>query len=283
MARDLIIHNRVGETFVLVQAHDVVRLHVGARDFVDEIAEHDAVGPEVRQLLEQGQLGILNQARDGDIQERLAQVLASGELVAVRIHKRAARMDAPRSGRLQDDAPGSGRPLVPRDARPTWISVELVHEAGARLAGAALKVVTPLGTLRSEVLDSASRWRADDIEGAGYCEVSLVARLTHTGSSTTRAVTLDKQDVWLGPNTGASVRLQTERHHRVVVVGGATTVRLVDLKSTPVASKRCRVVAGDREVTGLTDSDGTFIAHHPANVKVCEIDFPNDATLLRAQ
>lgn len=201
----------------------------------------------------------------------LAKAIAEGSMVLVRTSERPPLMDAPKVRPLVEQP---SAPSEVKESRPTWLSIELVHENGAAMGVVPVELGTPDGDTRSETIGRDGRWRADDITGRGDCRVKLGAAITADPGGG-KPVELRAEDAWIGPNAGDSTRLVTEAHHRVVVVGGSTTVELRDLEDQPVEGERCVVRFETRELVGVTDRLGRFVAAHPVGETVCEISFPN--------
>lgn len=157
----------------------------------------------------------LDATSDVDEAERAALVegLVSGTLVAVRIDEGVRLMDAPQVRPLIDPH----APLVD-DAR-TWISLELVHEAGLSTAGVELEVSTADGRELHGRLGQNGRWRSDDVP-RGSCTVRLFdhpvlqPRKRASGSRQEPG----RDDVVWPAGSGRTFALRTGVHHRIVVV-----------------------------------------------------------------
>lgn len=157
----------------------------------------------------------LDATSDVDEAERAALVegLVSGTLVAVRIDEGVRLMDAPQVRPLIDPH----APLVD-DAR-TWISLELVHEAGLSTAGVELEVSTADGRELHGRLGRNGRWRSDDVP-RGSCTVRLFdhpvlqPRKRASGSRQEPG----RDDVVWPAGSGRTLALRTGVHHRIVVV-----------------------------------------------------------------
>lgn len=199
----------------------------------------------------------------------VAQALADGRLVAVRTGSSPPLMEGPSVRPL---APATPAPSEPEPQRPTWISIEFIHETGIGLPRVPFSLRTPDGGDRDELVGRDSKWRADDIQGRGNCQVRLTEDVTAPASGST-AYEARPGDHWLGPTAGSQSSLVAGEHHRVVIVGGSTRFELRDAGGVPVSGQRCAVRFEDREVVGVTDHKGCFVAAHPVGAKILDVTF----------
>lgn len=181
-------------------------LLVTRRDVLERLDREHA-----QQLVEAG----LEGAIDVDEVERAAliEALVDGTLVAVRLDERVRLMDAPQVRPLVD--PHS--PVV--DDTRSWISLELVHEAGLSTAGVELELSTADGRELHGRLGSDGRWRSDDVP-RGSCTVRLfdhpVLQPRKRASGSRREPGRD--DVVWPVGSSRTLALRTGAHHRILVV-----------------------------------------------------------------
>lgn len=146
--------------------------------------------------------------------EALVEGLVAGTLVAVRIDDRSRPLDAPKVRPLVDP----DRPLVDDEQR-SFISIELVHEAGLSAAGVELEVSTASGRELHGRLGTDGRWRSDDVP-RGSCTVKLFdhpvlqPRKRVAGPRTEPG----RDDVVWPAGSQRVLSLQAGVHHRIVVV-----------------------------------------------------------------
>lgn len=154
-------------------------------------------------------------ATDVDEANRAALIegLVDGTLVAVRLDERVRLMDAPVVRPLVDPH----APVV--DDVRSWISIELVHEAGLSTAGVALEVSTAGGRELHGRLGRDGRWRSDDVP-RGSCTVRLFdhpvlqPRKRASGSRQEPG----RDDVVWPVGSSRTLALRTGAHHRILVV-----------------------------------------------------------------
>lgn len=143
----------------------------------------------------------------------LLEGLVDGTLVAVRLDEGERLLDAPLVRPLVD--PHS--PLV--DDVRSWISLELVHEAGLSTAGVELEVSTADGRELHGRLGREGRWRSDDVP-RGSCTVRLFdhpvlqPRKRATGSRQAPG----REDVVWPVGSSRTLALRSGMHHRILVV-----------------------------------------------------------------
>lgn len=147
--------------------------------------------------------------------EALVRELVSGEAVLVREGEPLRRLDAPR---VEPLLPVDPDPVVD-EVRPTWISVELVHEAGTSLEGLALDVTLADGREARARLDSAGRWRSDEVP-RGSCELRVLddERLRAQRRVIGPPGTAPAERLQWTLGSTRALRLPTMAHHRIVVV-----------------------------------------------------------------
>jgi flagellar motor protein MotB len=192
---------RVGlDELHLVRRRDVI--HVRDRDRADRIAE---------QIIGE------NDDSGADTQRRaLANALAAGELLLVRVDEAPRSLDRP-----------TVRPLVgPPGSRPsevvsTWVQLEVVHETGGTFEGARFVIELPNGDLVDGVLDEASTWRLEPIQGGGPCKVRFYEPLVLSEEQQRRPSTaparIDGRDIAARVGTAPDLRISTGRTHKVAV------------------------------------------------------------------
>jgi hypothetical protein len=153
---------------------------------------------------------------DLDEAERHALVegLVAGTLVAVRLDDRARRLDAPIVRPLIDPA----RPLVDDEQR-TFLSLELVHEAGLSTVGVELEVSTASGRELHGRLGADGRWRNDDVP-RGSCTVKLYDHpvLQPRKRAAGSRMEPGRDDVVWPAGSRRVLSLRAGAHHRIMVV-----------------------------------------------------------------
>lgn len=250
-------------TTVLVRDSDVVRLGDPRRA--------EATAAKIRDDDPDAYRGLLGSVRvagedDDAAHARLVEQLVTGALVLVKVDEQPRVLNAPII-----------RPLIPRDEpeprvieAPTWISIEVVAEDGARIPGLGLRIEAPDGTTRVQRLDDDSKWRADDIPTRGTCLVQL-DKIAIDWSE--RPVAPPDDGTWIDALAPPTLRLSTARHHRLVAVAGRTQIQLLDATQRPVRRAKCSVSVGGRDVSGATDEHGVFIVRHPRAAQQCVVTF----------
>ncbi len=274
MTSCVILRGRHGERFVLFDPASMTRL----RDPRDVDGFLDRVDPTSVDEATLGRFAAHSFGQEQGGTEALRELIARQELMVMPLGE-FHRMDDP-----VDLLPVHTEPTGPivEVARPTWVSLEFVHENGGSVAGTPISIRLPDGETVELNIDSSGMWRADDVGSAGYCSVRLVVPMDEPEKQ--RAIQLEPDDAWLAPDATQSVRLLTGQKHRVVVVGGSTVVDLVTPEGSPIEGERCEVTAANRAITGVSNKDGRFVAVHPSSVGDCKVRFPNlDKSLLSQQ
>jgi len=232
-----------------------------------ELVERLLADPDNVEAL-RGSLG-RPEASEEELAEWLGTGLAGGALQLLKTKVAPPVFDTPEVTPLRPCRPDRPKPNI---ERPTWISIEVIREDGARVPDLTMTVTAPDGSIRDAPLDVDSRFRADDIpRGDGGCMVVVHAKPGLAGPG---SVTVKDDDVLVDPGGPFRVELATAQHHRLVVVEGKTELVLVDTAGKPVKERRCRVVIDGRTRQGLTDGEGTWIVHHLRNADVCGVEFP---------
>lgn len=250
----------------LVQRRDVIRFQGEARirKLLAKLGEQDPA--QLAALLDEYRGP--NDLDGSAALDRLVGFFARGDLALVRLEDRSTLQTGPHIDPRRDD-PRPLEPDRPVTPRPTWISLEVVDEAGRPLPGIGLSIKLPDGTRRSGRVDEAARYRADDIPEEGTCVVSVAAA---PDLELGEAPTSVPEGEWIGADGSDSVRVVTKRHHRLVVVAGRTEVQVVDAVGTPVGGVFWAATVAGRALRGTTDESGTYVLHHPRAVQACEIE-----------
>lgn len=134
---------------LLVRWHDVVRIHDG---------RHAA------RLLED-QRGLPDEEL-----ERVAEQLASGDLLLVRAQRPRPALQLP-PPRVDEPAPPAPASPTVTVRPPTWLALEVRHGSGVGYPRASFVLELSDGTERFEQLDDESRWRADDVPPGASCRI----------------------------------------------------------------------------------------------------------------
>ena len=117
------------------------------------------------------------------------------------------------------------RPLNPNEpdepavARPTWISLEVVHHALLSTAGVELLLATAAGREIQGRLDVDGRWRCDEVD-RGSCRVLFLDHSVLRRRERREPSVIEPQEddrVWLA-GSSTSLGLTPGQHHRIVVV-----------------------------------------------------------------
>jgi len=181
-------------------------LLVARRDVLEQLDRETA-----RRLVDDG----LDHTTDVDEAERTALVegLTAGRLVAVRVGEAVRLMDAPQVRPLVDPH----EPSV--DEVRSWISLELVHEAGLSVAGVELEVRTASGRELHGRLGADGRWRSDDVP-RGSCTVRLFDHPVLQPRKRTSGARqpAGRDDVVWPVGSSRVLDLRTGAHHRILVV-----------------------------------------------------------------
>ena len=249
----------------LVRRRDVIPLQTEARvrSLLERLGESDP--SQLTALLEA--CGVSRRGDEAAAIDRLVDVFLRGDLALVRIAESSRLDPTPIVDPTDDPRPRDpDRPVVPR---PTWISLEVVDEAGGPLPHLGVAITFPEGTPRSGRFDEAARFRADDVPEDGTCVVTVAAvpDLAVLG-----AAARVPEGEWIGADGRDSVRLSTQRHHRLVVVAGRTEVQVVDAEGAPVKGVFWQAMVAGKTRSGVTDERGAYVLHHPRAVESCEVE-----------
>jgi hypothetical protein len=162
-----------------------------------------------KQLVADGEVDL-----DDAERQALVEGLVAGTLVAVRLDDRRRRLDAPTVQPLIDPA----RPLVDDEQR-TFLSLELVHEAGLSTAGVELEVSMASGRELHGRLDAGGRWRVDDVP-RGSCTVKLYDHPVLQPRKRAAGLCTEpgRDDVVWPAGSHRMLSLRAGAHHRIVVV-----------------------------------------------------------------
>jgi len=166
---------------------------------------------------------------DAAIVERLADMLASGGLVLVRLPRRESAWRPPYSTRSDVDGRSSSVPLLSELRRPvseqpsptsTWIEIRCIGVGGAAYAGAAVRVRLPTAEILEARLDGSSTLRLDAIPAPGTCRLEVLAEAKRSG-----ALPLEQRSEISGREPrvrrgGPAVALATGVRHIVIVEAG---------------------------------------------------------------
>lgn len=253
------------DEYWLVRRRDVIRLQTEAhvRSLVARLGETDP--SQLATLLEAA--GVSGSGDDAAAIDRLVDVFLRGDLALVRIADTRTLDPTPSIDPRRDPRPPDpDRPVV---ARPTWISLEAVDEAGKPLPHLGVEITFPEGTHRSGRFDEAARFRADDVPEDGTCVVTVAAvpDLPVLGASGS----VPEGD-WIGSDGRDAARLSTRRHHRLVVVAGRTEVKVVDAEGAPAKGVFWQAMVAGKTRSGVTDERGAYVLHHPRAVESCEVE-----------
>lgn len=191
-----------------------LRIRTGLRELL-LVSRRDVLEGLDRERAQQLVGAGLQGATDVDEAERAALVegLVDGTLVAVRLDERVRLMDAPHVRPLVDPH----APVV--DYVRSWISLELVHEAGLSTAGVELEVSTADGRELHGRLGRDGRWRSDDVP-RGSCTVRLFDHPVlqpRKRASGSRQEPRRDEVVW-PVGSHRTLALRTGVHHRILVV-----------------------------------------------------------------
>ena len=153
---------------------------------------------------------------DDDAIDALAEMIASGSWVILRIHRivgdTASRADT-RDRRTE--APLLSE-LLPARPATTWIEIRCVGRRAESDGGARVKLRMPDGEVRQLALDDASCVRIDGIETSGTCWIELAKDAKRRGKSQRNApLVRDAAATIVGG--GAAIGVSTARAHVVVV------------------------------------------------------------------
>jgi hypothetical protein len=222
-----------GERYLLVDAFDLVRIgdDQDAQRFLDGLPDGTVERLDARSFERLRLPDLRPGASPEEARAVLAAAIGSGRLVAVRLQPAYGRLDPVRSVRLSDLIDPKDDPVpIPAPApvvRPTWIEIRLLGRHDVSFPGAPIEVRLPDGTVRTEVLDGDSWWRAHDVPEKGTCHLRLLERPPKRGARPPEQLP-DGLPV-LRPGD-ASIPLVTERAHTVIVEEPrAACVRLVGM------------------------------------------------------
>jgi hypothetical protein len=249
-----------------VRRRDVIRFQGEARirELLVQLGDEDP--SQLAALL--GEYRRPNDLDESAALDRLVGVFARGDLKLVRLEERSTLQTGPHVVPGRDD-PRPLHPDRPVAPRPTWISLEIVDEAGRPLPGLGLAITLPDGTRRSGRVDETARYRIDDVPEEGTCVVTVAAVVdVELGQPTTSI----PEGEWIGADGSDCVRVVTKRHHRLVVVAGRTEVQVVDAVGRPVKGVFWAATVAGRALHGTTDETGAYVLHHPRAVEACEIE-----------
>lgn len=202
----------------LVRRRDVVRAH--DRDRAERLAEQ-ILGADPSVL---GRFAIRpgSEREDADDPERkraaLAEALAAGDLVLVRIDDAARPLDRPSVVPLSPLLPDD--PIVPVQL-PRPVGVRVVDYTGIAFADLDVTIEYPDGDEVSVRLDENGEWHDDAVRGSGPCRLRLPARLElpPEGRRAPPAAGFRRtpEDIAVPRRDARPVSLPLGRTHRVVV------------------------------------------------------------------
>jgi hypothetical protein len=176
---------------------------------------HHLAQPADAQLVADSIFGAPPLPADAPQAAKLVHDLVSGQALLVRVDTDPRLLDAPLVNPLLPSEPDP----VHDDARPTWISLELVHESGIPLASVELELTFADGRQTFPRLDATGRWRADDVP-RGSCNLRVLddeRLLDRRRILGPLPATAHEPPLWSVGSTH-TLRLTTTAHHRIVVV-----------------------------------------------------------------
>lgn len=158
--------------------------------------------------------------------------------------------------------------FLPQDAddATTWVSLEVVNQAGVPYAALDVTLVHADGRRDRVVLDDAGRWTARGVAASGPTRVEFPARIEPTPAMlaglTRDGFVREFGDLEVpAQSAGAIVLSPLGRHHRIVVTPMAWRARLVmddgaavagaEIEVLPLANPGLRVTTGDDGVIAL--------------------------------
>ena len=126
--------------------------------------------------------GAAEQLEEGPEEETTARVidwlagtLRRRELLAFRVPRRFLGQSPSDSDAKDGETVVTTPPRFDRDARKSWIEIELVDSLGAPVANERFRLELPDGTFYEAMLDGQGRARVSDID-AGLCEINFPDR-----------------------------------------------------------------------------------------------------------